>query len=427
MEPASVETRSGRGRCAVAAAELPAGTVLAQFSGRPYAACLLREEWPRRCACCFKVAAETRPLLRCSRCKLMRYCNAACQAADWPLHKHECAAMPRLADVAEAAAADLLLAGRCLWRRHDEPCGAAAQAFDELASAPVVDSDAALGAKAVSLGLVPPSATATHVAELVASFRANNFGVLDSLLAVVGAACHPSAALLNHSCAPNCVLHYAGTRLEVRTMSAVAAGEELCHSYVDLCSPTPERREKLRAAYGFRCGCRRCEDGLVHEGRRVDELMRGEADGASAAELEPPRALLRRAAAEEDLAREAALVNQALAVLRRRCDPCSLTRYQAEGTGLGLALAQGEVEAARECCQNAVCFLEAALSHCPRHPLLALQRFTLADLHEACGDACAAAAAMEACAQALEVTHGRGDELCQRALARLDELALKFC
>ena len=119
--------------------------------------------------------------------------------------------------------------------------------------------------------------------------------------------------------------------------------------------------------------------------------------------------------------------NQALGSLRRLCHPCSLVRYSAEGTALGLALARGEVAEARECCRHAVHFLEAALSHCPRHPLLALQRFTLADLHEACGDACAAAAAMEACAQALEVTHGRGDELCQRALARLDELALKFC
>ena len=79
---------------------------------------------------------------------------------------------------------------------------------------------------------------------------------------------------------------------------------------------------------------------------------------------------------------------------------------------------------ARECCRNAVQFLEAALSHCPRHPLLALQRFTLADLHEACGDVRAALATMQACAQALETTHGRGDELRQQAMARVEELQI---
>ncbi|KAG5265408.1 hypothetical protein AALO_G00242120 [Alosa alosa] len=29
-------------------------------------------------------------LLRCSRCKIARYCNAACQKQAWPEHKGEC-------------------------------------------------------------------------------------------------------------------------------------------------------------------------------------------------------------------------------------------------------------------------------------------------------------------------------------------------
>ncbi|KAK5680937.1 hypothetical protein LTS10_006695 [Elasticomyces elasticus] len=32
-------------------------------------------------------------LLRCSRCKQVRYCDKACQAKDWPFHKHACKAL----------------------------------------------------------------------------------------------------------------------------------------------------------------------------------------------------------------------------------------------------------------------------------------------------------------------------------------------
>ncbi len=47
---------------------------------------------------------------------------------------------------------------------------------------------------------------------------------------------------------------------------------------------------------------------------------------------------------------------------------------------MDLALMAGDVEMARECCEGVVGFQEIALAHVPHHPLLALQRFTLADL-----------------------------------------------
>lgn len=429
MSSARVETRPGRTRCAVATTSLPPGTVLTKFSGEPYAACLLRPQWPQRCAACFRPADGGRQLLRCSRCRHARYCSAACQSADWKWHKYECAALPRLDRVDQAAVADLLLAARCLRRKHTEPTSPATENFDQMARGEPREGDAELGQLAASMaGLLPPGTTAADVTSLFSTFRCNNFGVLDPLLAVVGAACHPAAALLNHSCAPNCVLTYRGKTLEIRTLRTVAADEELCHSYTELCQPTAVRQQAIRESYGFVCRCSRCEDGLVYDDSPgdawlVDDVMLGAKDDAGArSDVERARALLRQAEPEEDLAKEAGLVFEALAILRNVCHPGSLVRYSAEGQALGVALAGGDVKAARECCTNAVRFLEMSLSHCPRHPLLALQRFTLADLHEACGDALGAATTMAACAEALKVTHGRGDELAERAIARLAEL-----
>ena len=64
-----------------AAGELAAAAVPA-----PAAAQLVRQ-----CAVC---GAASRPagkrLLKCARCRAVRYCSGACQKKDWPTHKQQC-------------------------------------------------------------------------------------------------------------------------------------------------------------------------------------------------------------------------------------------------------------------------------------------------------------------------------------------------
>ena len=93
-------------------------------------------------------------------------------------------------------------------------------------------------------------------------------------------------------------------------------------------------------------------------------------------------------------------------------DPCALTT----------ALALDELETARACCRHVVAFLEVALGGVPAHPLLALQRFTLADLESACDDPAAALQAMEACAATLMLTAATHSALRQQALDNLDAM-----
>ena len=90
-----------------------------------------------------------------------------------------------------------------------------------------------------------------------------------------------------------------------------------------------------------------------------------------------------------------------------------------------VALACGDVEAARDACRN-ICDFLAPLSDdltASVHPLLSIQHFTLADLEAACGNASGARDAIEQCVRGLRVTHGaEGGALLERAEARLAEL-----
>ena len=45
---------------------------------------------------------------------------------------------------------------------------------------------------------------------------------------------------------------------QVVAVEPIAAGVELCHSYVDLVLDTRTRRQRLLSTYGFACSCERC-------------------------------------------------------------------------------------------------------------------------------------------------------------------------
>ncbi|CAN0265831.1 unnamed protein product, partial [Laminaria digitata] len=64
--------------------------------------------------------------------------------------------------------------------------------------------------------------------------------------------------MFNHSCSPNVQAWWRGSMLELRCTKPVAAGEQLCFSYIPIDQPSALRREQLRHSWFFKCLCRRC-------------------------------------------------------------------------------------------------------------------------------------------------------------------------
>jgi hypothetical protein len=92
--------------------------------------------------------------------------------------------------------------------------------------------------------------------------------VLDALdasyaLSLEGTGLFPLQATMNHHCEPNVTLlkeeaeEERDGRVVARLTRDVAAGEELCNSYVDVAQTYKRRQRELRE-YGFECRCTRC-------------------------------------------------------------------------------------------------------------------------------------------------------------------------
>lgn len=225
-----------------------------------------------------------------------RYCCKECQKNAWKLHKYECAAESILktgpqddtsqdeqrflfraaiayalskAEDAEEASYELL-DGEISIIPSREDFEELDDHFDDLQKDNAKFTAARATAERCRTALlqcrskfasleVPDVET---LCKWVSAFECNNFSMWDSLILPIASGCFPIGALLNHSCAPNCVLQYdLRRRIQViRCIREVAVGEELCHSYLDVAMTTQSRREWLSQQYYFLCRCSLCEN-----------------------------------------------------------------------------------------------------------------------------------------------------------------------
>uniref|UniRef100_A0A8C4DM92 [histone H3]-lysine(4) N-trimethyltransferase n=1 Tax=Dicentrarchus labrax TaxID=13489 RepID=A0A8C4DM92_DICLA len=198
----------GKGNGVRATAGIKRGELV--YSAEPLAGCVSNKVARDVCHHCF-TRRET--LLRCSQCKMARYCNSTCQKQAWSGHKRECKCLqslrPRIPTDSVRLAARLIFAMVCFW------------------SFPLV--------------------------------TCNCFTISDGELQEIGVGLYPSLSLLNHDCRPNCVMVFEGTKLQLRAVQDINPEEELTISYIETLSLTEDRQRQLEDQYHFTCHCQNCD------------------------------------------------------------------------------------------------------------------------------------------------------------------------
>ncbi|CAE6406863.1 unnamed protein product [Rhizoctonia solani] len=264
----------------------------------PHVTALSTQYLTSHCSGCHEEQKPNRPLLRCQRCKVLSYCDQTCQKYDWSFHKFEC---PALVAHAEKRATDsetgeegdaeksvgilvpsetVRALGRILWlHTREKPSSVKRKEFELLEShkdkltpsSPQTASYTRLGhalASYVSHGAPDTNKMSElGIGSAKDIFSANAHTLSTPSLTPIGVALSPVAALINHSCIPNCVVVFpkaseskkAPNEMLIIAIGKILPGEELTTSYVDLTLPTEHRQRILQERYFFKCECPNCK------------------------------------------------------------------------------------------------------------------------------------------------------------------------
>jgi len=459
---------------AVCSSAIVCGQVV--FRNSCYGCVLHREFLGSHCSSCFKREDEVQELKQCSGCKQTRYCSRACQQFDWNEggHSRECKHLgnytvlpsPQFNNLrllvrvyfitylkkkklggqchTHTQCPDVVACGRDHLLRMSTASGVGEfkSKFDGTAEQAMAN-DVLL--QAAHVLMQPEGEDAVNFYQLLglyALFNTNNFGIFNDLHQVIGSGVYPMTAILNHSCCPNIILTYQPplsiappSPSTLSTLTAQPAGfpisqgvyclshpaesgQELVHSYVDLCYPVLQRRREILDSYNFNCECQRCVEQLEIYGV---EWKWTAAEDKLVAELESLvdkplllKAVLESSAVADPLFRIHAVTER---ISTSSLSPLCFHKYRQNCRNFESSLADFAEETARDkhdhlslpeairLCKRIISALVVFLSHVKFHPLLGLQLFTLGDLLSAAGDKDEASRYYTWCEAQLQHTH----------------------
>eukprot|EP00066_Takifugu_rubripes_P005502 XP_003969594.1 PREDICTED: histone-lysine N-methyltransferase SMYD3 [Takifugu rubripes] len=236
----------------------------------PLAYCVSQKQSRNVCHQCF-TRHET--LLRCSQCKMARYCSATCQRRAWSDHKRECkclqSLLPRIPTDSVRLAARLIFAMLSSCSSSSEELYTLEEHESHLTSLSEQRKQG-LSQLATMLKLylhkevpdlpqdTPSLSSCRDALSLIAKVTCNCFTISDGELQEIGVGLYPSLSLLNHDCRPNCVMVFEGTKLLLRAVRGLSPGEELTISYIETLSLNEDRQQRLEDQYCFTCHCQCC-------------------------------------------------------------------------------------------------------------------------------------------------------------------------
>lgn len=248
---------------------IKAGTVI--HTEKPFVHilnCKLRSE---RCDQCF----DNKHVLKCSGCQYVHYCGRACQKESWPIHRSECKNLRMIAPRVVPDAARLL--GRLIIKLKtggDMEKGyyttSAFRKFKDLMSHYTdIKEDQKRMEHFTSLcgvlfeylgeSLMPNSA---ELLGMYGRMCVNGFNILDSEMTSLGTGIYLGASVVDHSCKPNALAVFEGTKIFIRTLSPLPSLDwsQVFISYIDLLDTPTDRQSELQTSYYFLCQCSICLD-----------------------------------------------------------------------------------------------------------------------------------------------------------------------
>ncbi|KAH3744711.1 histone-lysine N-methyltransferase ASHR1 [Pelomyxa schiedti] len=266
-----------KGRAAVATRPIGRGDVVLRCA--PYAAVVRERRRTTTCQGCWR-QQECR---RCSACKWAYFCSQKCQEKMWAFHKYECARLAAL-PVQKRPPDTVILCYRLLCRRKLEMQGVIpavpSLSWDDVATLkPNVDpNDSSRSERYMAMSVMAYEflgedlrVPASELVQILAKLETNAFNISNDDFQPIGVGLYPLAAIINHSCKPNCVTVFEGDTVFVRAIEPITAGTELTVTYIELGATVQQRREELMNNFAFLCKCDQCIEDL-NPGSRTVEL-----------------------------------------------------------------------------------------------------------------------------------------------------------
>ena len=268
-----------KGRHMLASSAIPRAAMV--FTEEPFAFVVRSAHTSSVCAACFTPTATH----CCEQCRSIFYCSQACRQAFHKLHKSECKLQDRVASIADAHDVDcdlLRLTLRSICRRaafcsneFEQQVAVLLHMSDRFSSQwrGVVKAACAELFDELPARLKVGGLTSRALFEVCCRINVNAHGMAsDSNNTDSAFGLFRNVALMNHSCAPNCVCVNDGVTMCVRATRAISSGEELTYCYIDAYQTRQQRQADLKASKFFACKCTRCRKDMR---KSIDRFMDG--------------------------------------------------------------------------------------------------------------------------------------------------------